>query len=165
MTKAEIVRSEAIAYIADSLVTGMTAPQIYNALKEAKITRTPKQSFTHTQVRDMIEEVHLSWQEASNVSVEDARISQLREIQLMKKRLHAMGVKGYKDLATLLKLEAQITGTATNKQAQIAGQLAVVAITSTERIAALESAREREEDIIGDYQVVNDQDYVDSVTV
>jgi len=129
----------------------------YKSLDEAGIWKTENTKFSKKLVKEMMDEIREEWAQESFEQRKQARSRQLREIQLIKARLHEQG--DYKTLERYLRLEKDLLGTDTQDEREDTRMM----LEAQTRIRALELARQQEQLILEQSSSVKEVNYLEVI--
>jgi len=152
----EIVKS----FVADTMIvnTAIKVHAVYKKVKDAGYMKTAKAYYSKADIAVMMDEIRNEWADQSLERRQDARTRQLREIQLIKTRLHEKG--DYKTLERYLRLEKDLLGTNVLDEQETIKEM----LQTSARILALEEARKAEQRIIEQTNTSTKEDYLEIIS-
>jgi pyruvate/2-oxoacid:ferredoxin oxidoreductase beta subunit len=146
------------SFIADLMVANpkIAIHKVYTNLKDAGFVKATK-PYTKDDVRNMMEEVRNEWASEQMETRHQARERQLREIQLIKAKLHERG--DYKTLERYLRIEKDLLGTDIADEREDRK----LELEASTRIRALELARQQEQLILQQESTVEEINYLEVI--
>jgi len=143
-------------FVAEEMVinTGIKSHTLYKKIQDAGYMKTAKSVYSKKDINKMMNEIRNEWAEESFEQRTNARKRQLREIQLVKARLHQQG--DYKTLERYLRLATDLLGTDTQDEREDDK----LELEASARIKALELARQQEQLIMQP----NEVDYLEVIS-
>ena len=146
------------SFVADLMVANprIATYKVYTNLKDAGFVKATK-PYTKADVKAIMDDVRNEWASEQMETRRQARERQLREIQLIKAKLHEQG--DYKTLERYLRIEKDLLGTDIADEREDRK----LELEASARIRALELARQQEQLILQQESTVKEIDYLEVI--